>query len=62
MAGLEAEIANLKEQEETLTESAKQTIGGLSDLRHGKFANSQLRDEVMDGLVSLQRACEDKSS
>lgn len=59
---LEAEIARLEEEEAALTESIRQTVGGLSDLRYGKLANAQLRDEVVDGLASLQEACEGKSS
>ncbi|CAM1504023.1 Fc.00g016140.m01.CDS01 [Cosmosporella sp. VM-42] len=58
---LEAEIEKLKEQEATLLESVKQTIGGLSDLRYGKFANSQIRDEILDGLKTVQDACQSKS-
>lgn len=59
---LEAEIAQLEEEEATLTESIRRTVGGLSDLRYGKFANGKLRDEIVDGLASLQEACEGKSS
>ncbi|KEY64059.1 hypothetical protein S7711_07421 [Stachybotrys chartarum IBT 7711] len=57
---LEAEIEKLKEEEAALTETVKQTVGGLSDLRYGKFANSHLKDEVLAGLTSLQDACADK--
>ena len=58
---LELEIEKLQQEEAALLESIQQTIGGLSDLRYGKFANAQLRDEVMDGLTTLQQACEDRS-
>ncbi|KAI9158589.1 hypothetical protein HJFPF1_06587 [Paramyrothecium foliicola] len=61
VTALEAEIAKLSEDETKFQESVKHTIGGLSDLRHGKFANNQLRDEVMDGLISLQEACGEKT-
>lgn len=58
---LEAEIAKLEAEEAALTESIQQTVGGLSDLRYGKFGNAQLKDEIVDGLGSLQEACEQKS-
>jgi centromere-localized protein 2 len=62
VAAIEAELARLGEEEAKLTELVTQTIGGLSDLRHGKFANAQLRDEVMDGLASLEQSCKNKNS
>jgi centromere-localized protein 2 len=58
---LEAEIEKLREEEAALSESIRQTIGGLSDLRYGKFANGQIKDEVIEGLASLQDTCESKS-
>jgi centromere-localized protein 2 len=58
---LEAEIEKLKEEEAALLESVKQTIGGLSDLRYGRFANGQIADEVIDGLKSVEAACDSKS-
>ena len=61
VGALEAEIRLLEEEEAALLASMKQTVGGLSDLRYGKLANGQLRDEVLDGLTSLQQACEAKS-
>jgi centromere-localized protein 2 len=61
VGALEAEIKRLEEEETALQESIQQTIGGLSDLRYGKLANSQLRDEIVDGLKSLQETCESKS-
>lgn len=61
VGALEAEIKRLEEEEATLQESIQQTIGGLSDLRYGKLANGKLRDEIVDGLKSLQEACENKS-
>lgn len=60
-SALEAEIEKLQEEEAALLESVKQTIGGLSDLRYGRFANGQLRDEVIDGLKSVEAACDSKS-
>lgn len=61
VGALEAEIKRLEEEEAALQESIQQTIGGLSDLRYGKLANGKLRDEIVDGLKSLQEACENKS-
>ncbi|KAH6606721.1 hypothetical protein Trco_005874 [Trichoderma cornu-damae] len=61
VGALEAEIKRLEEEEAALQESIQQTVGGLSDLRYGKMANSQLRDDIIDGLKSLQEACESKS-
>ncbi|KAF7558790.1 hypothetical protein G7046_g5379 [Stylonectria norvegica] len=58
---LEMEIEKLKEEEAALLDSVKQTIGGLSDLRYGKFANSHIREEIIDGLKTVQEACESKS-
>lgn len=57
---LEVEIEKLKEEESRLLESVKQTIGGLSDLRYGKFANGQIKDEVLDGLTTLQDTCDNR--
>lgn len=61
VGALEAEIQRLEQEEATLQESIQQTIGGLSDLRYGKLANGKLRDEIVDGLKTLQEACESKS-
>ncbi|KAK0389819.1 hypothetical protein NLU13_3392 [Sarocladium strictum] len=57
---LEAEIRKLNAEELALSESIKQTVGALSDLRYGKFSNGQIRDEIVDGLTSLRDACESK--
>ncbi|KAL7819255.1 Cnl2/NKP2 family domain-containing protein [Trichoderma aethiopicum] len=61
VGALEAEIQRLEQEEATLQESIQQTIGGLSDLRYSKLANGKLRDEIVDGLKTLQEACESKS-
>ncbi|KAM5351840.1 hypothetical protein ACJ41O_004563 [Fusarium nematophilum] len=58
---LEAEIEKLREEEAALLESVHQTIGALSDLRYGKFANGQIGEEVVDGLKNVEAACENKS-
>lgn len=41
-------------------DSVKQTVGGLSDLRYGKFANGKIKDEILDGLTGLEEVCEQK--
>ena len=51
----------LQAEEDSAKEALRQTIGGLSDLRYGKFANGSLTEEVIDGLKGLQEACEGKS-
>lgn len=61
VSALEDEIAKLEEEEASLKESVQQIVGGLSDLRYGKLANGQLKDEILDGLQSLQEACASKS-
>jgi centromere-localized protein 2 len=60
-SAIETEIEQLKQDEAALLSSVRQTIGSLSDLRHGKFANGHLKDEVIDGLTTLQDTCNDKS-
>jgi len=57
---LEMEIEQLRQEEETLLESVRQTVGGLSDLRYGKFANAKVSDEVKDGLETLRETCDSK--
>lgn len=57
---LEMEIEQLRQEEETLMESVRQTVGGLSDLRYGKFANAKVGDEVKDGLETLRETCDSK--
>lgn len=54
---LEDEIRRLDEEAEMLLESMQSTVGGLSDLRYGKLANNQLREQVLDGLGRLESAC-----
>ncbi|KAL0940350.1 cnl2 nkp2 family protein [Colletotrichum truncatum] len=61
IADLEAEIGSLEAQEAALLESVKQTVGTMSDLRYGRLSNPKLRDDVIQGLKSVQDACEGKS-
>lgn len=61
ISDLEQELLELGQEEEALLESVKQTVGNMSDLRYGRLANNKLRDEVMDGLQGIQKACKRKS-
>jgi centromere-localized protein 2 len=54
---LEAEMQLLEEEEAALLASVRQTVGGMSDLRYGRLANSQLPEQVLDGLGNLQEIC-----
>jgi centromere-localized protein 2 len=55
---VEDEVRRLEEEAETLLEEMKGTVGGLSDLRYGRLANGQLREQVLEGLERLEAACE----
>ena len=57
---IEDELRRMEEETETLLEEIKDTVGGLSDLRYGRLANLQLREQVIDGLQRLETACENK--
>ncbi|SPO03366.1 uncharacterized protein DNG_06049 [Cephalotrichum gorgonifer] len=54
---LEAEIKSLGEEEKALTESLKQTVGAMSDLRYGRLANSELADDVLQSLERVTAEC-----
>ena len=61
-ADLEAEIAASEAEIKSIKEDVESTIGGLSDLRYGRFSNpigsgSELRDEVLEGLERLDEIC-----
>lgn len=57
---LEATIESLEKEEADLLQDIKQTVGGMSDLRYGRFSNSQLGKQVIDGLHAVQETCESK--
>lgn len=57
---LEATIQKLEEEETQLFQSLKQTIGGMSDLRYGRFSNGQVTKQVLEGLQTVQETCESK--
>ena len=61
-ADLEAELAASEVEIEAIKEDMESTIGGLSDLRYGRFSkpigsDSELRDEVLEGLERLDGLC-----
>ncbi|CAK7228678.1 hypothetical protein SBRCBS47491_006987 [Sporothrix bragantina] len=55
---LEAEVQQLDEEEARLLALVQQSVGSLSDLRYGRLANPQLRDQVLEGLQNVQATCE----
>jgi len=57
ISALEAELQLLEEEEASLLASVRQTVGAMSDLRYGRLANSQLREQVLDGLGNLEEIC-----
>ncbi|PBP21952.1 hypothetical protein BUE80_DR007266 [Diplocarpon rosae] len=61
VADLEDEIQKLDEQTESLLEEMRSTIGGLSDLRFGRFANGNLREQVLEGLERLESSSHKRS-
>lgn len=66
-ADIEAEITASEAEIESMKEDLESTIGGLSDLRYGRFSkpigsDSELRDEVLKGLRRLDEACIAKQS
>ena len=57
MEDLEAQVQNLEEEASYLTKEIMSTVGGLSDLRYGKFKNATLNAEVLQGLGTLEGTC-----
>jgi centromere-localized protein 2 len=57
---VEDEIRRLDEEAETMLEEMRNTVGGFSDLRYGRLANGQLREQVLEGLERLEKSCEKK--
>jgi centromere-localized protein 2 len=55
---VEDEVRRLEEETERLLEEMRAMVGGLSDLRYGRLANGQLREQVLEGLERLESACE----
>lgn len=57
MEDVQDEIRRMHEEAEALLEELKGVVGGLSDLRYGKLANTQLREQVLEGLARLESSC-----
>jgi len=57
---IEDEIRRLEEETEALLEDIRGTVSGLSDLRYGRLANGQLKEQVLEGLHRLENACNKK--
>lgn len=55
---IEEEIQRLDEEAEALLAEMKGTVGGLSDLRYGRLANGELREQVLEGLERLESSCD----
>lgn len=54
---VEDEIRRDEEVTETLLEEMRVIVGGLSDLRYGRLANAELKEQVLDGLSRLEKSC-----
>ena len=54
----ENEVRRLDEEAQALLEEMRATVGGLSDLRYGRLANGQIREQVLEGLHRLESSCE----
>ncbi|KAK0108937.1 hypothetical protein ONS96_002774 [Cadophora gregata f. sp. sojae] len=55
---VEDEIRRLDEEAEALLAEMQSNVGGLSDLRYGRLANGQLREQVIGGLERLESSCD----
>lgn len=58
---LAATVRRLEQEEADLTEAIQQTVGSLSDLRYGRLANGQLREQVLEGLETVQETCQSRT-
>lgn len=54
---LQSELQLLGEEEASLLASIEKTVDSMSDLRYGRLANGQLREDVLEGLTNLQETC-----
>lgn len=60
---IEAEIAALQAEADTILEDLNRTVGDLSDLRYGRFnrpsgATETVGQEIVDGLKRLEDVCD----
>jgi centromere-localized protein 2 len=56
--GMTAAIARLEREAAELLSEIRSTVGGLSDLRYGKFATPSLNEEVIGSLDGLENICD----
>lgn len=60
-ASLESQIAEIEEESASALTEVQEVIGALSDLRHGRFAQSasgeELGEEVLATLKRLETVC-----
>lgn len=54
---VEDEVRKLEEEAEALLKEMSGTVGGLSDLRYGRLANTQLKTQILEGLSRLESSC-----
>ncbi len=63
---IEAEIASMEAEAGEVLSNLRTTVGNLSDLRYGRFnkpgAADTVGQEVLDGLRSLEEACDGVSA
>lgn len=55
---VEDEIRRDEEETDKLLEEMRDIVGGLSDLRYGRLANGELKEQVLDGLSRLESSCD----
>jgi centromere-localized protein 2 len=55
---LEAEVKQMERDEAATMQQTRQIVESLSDLRYGRFSNSQLRDQIVEGLDNLRATCQ----
>lgn len=58
---VEGELQRLEAEEAALMASVQQTVGGMSDLRYGRLANTNLPEQVLDGLADLEQTCKSRN-
>jgi centromere-localized protein 2 len=62
-ASLEAQIADVEEATRGALDEVQEAVGALSDLRHGRFAQSasgeDLVEQVLENLKKLEAVCAD---
>ncbi|POS85634.1 hypothetical protein EPUL_001172 [Erysiphe pulchra] len=59
---LENECQILEEEEKKTFDELQTIIGGLSDLKYGKFENSHLRNQVVERCLRLDNFCDENTA